>query len=238
MQKVLKDVPDDRVAAYVIWDPVFGGNFDSESKNLPKSFPDKRVQYFKDPDSLSGTLWKRVLKLFRPLAWDVYMLYGAQAQWDNDPPLPDFWMHQLDGLKIAPTLDEKVFTQELKAMVDRLEPKPAHQKPGQPTQGKVKMKIEIFYFDSCPSYKQAITNVKAALRETKIQADLQLIKVATEAKSEKVGFQGSPSIRINGKDIEGRDEGFSFGCRLYTVNGKPATVPSIEFIKGRLTTLK
>jgi hypothetical protein len=71
MQNVLKVVPDKRVAAYMIWDPIFGGNFDGESKKLPNRFPGKRVQYFKEPNSLDGTLWKRVLKLFRPLAWGV-----------------------------------------------------------------------------------------------------------------------------------------------------------------------
>jgi hypothetical protein len=149
-------------------------------------------------------------------------------------------MHQLDGLKIAPTLDEKTFTPELKALVNRLEPKPSiggRQKQYQATQGKEKMNIEILYFDSCPSYKQAITNVKVVLKEKNIRADVRLINVESPEKGEKVGFQGSPPIRINGKDLEGRDEGFSFSCRLYIVNGKPATAPSKEQILTKLESL-
>ena len=108
------------------------------------------------------------------------------------------------------------------------------QKMNHSTKGKAKMKIEILYFDSCPSYKQAITNVKAVLKEKNIQAKLLLINVESEEKAEKVGFQGSPSIRINGKDIEGRDEGFSLSCRLYIVNGKPSTAPSKEAIIAKI----
>jgi hypothetical protein len=107
----------------------------------------------------------------------------------------------------------------------------------QSSRGKAKMKIEILYFDSCPSYKDAIANVKAALKEKNLQADLLLIKVEDEVTAEKVGFQGSPSVRINGKDVEGLDEGFTFGCRLYKVNGKPATAPNKEAISAKLDSL-
>jgi len=123
MQKVLKTVSDDRVSAYIIWDPIFGGNFDAESKKLSNSFPDKRIRYFKDPDSLAGTLWERVLKTQRPIAWDVYLLYGASAGWDKEPPPPDFWMHQLGGVTIAPRLDEEKFIEELKGLLNKLESK-------------------------------------------------------------------------------------------------------------------
>jgi hypothetical protein len=119
VQKILKDAPDDRVRVYVIWDPIFGGNFDVEVKKLSSGFPDKRVSYYKDPDSLAGNLWERVLKTQREIAWDVYLLYGADAQWDEQPPQPEFWMHQLDGVTLAPRLDEEKFTQELKELLDK-----------------------------------------------------------------------------------------------------------------------
>lgn len=122
MQKVLKDVPDERVRVYVIWDPIFGGKFDSEAKKLSNSFPDKRVSYYKDPDSQSGKLWERVLKTEREIAWDVYLLYDADARWEKEPPKPEYWMHQLDGVTIAPRLDEAKFTEELKALLDKMKP--------------------------------------------------------------------------------------------------------------------
>ena len=121
MQNVLKTVADERLSAYVIFDPIFGGNFDRASKNLANQLSDKRVRYFKDANSLAGTLWERVLKTQRGIAWDVYLLYGATAQWDNEPPQSDFWMHQLGGVTIAPRLDEEKFIEELKGLLKKLE---------------------------------------------------------------------------------------------------------------------
>jgi hypothetical protein len=96
------------------------------------------------------------------------------------------------------------------------------------------MRVEFLYFKGCPSRKEALQNLKAALRESHADADLVLVNVDSEQKAQQVGFQGSPSIRINGKDLEGRNEGSNYSCRLYHVNGKPTTVPSKEYIMGKL----
>ena len=107
---------------YIIWDPIYGGSFDREAKKLSISFPDKRVRYFKDPNSFAGNLWGRVLKLQnqREIAWDVYLLYGADAEWENEPPQPAFWMHQLRGVSQAPTLDVSTLTAKLKDMLKEI----------------------------------------------------------------------------------------------------------------------
>jgi hypothetical protein len=119
VKKVLQEVSDNRVKAYVIWDPIFGGNFNRAAKELSLSFPDRRVSYFKDRDSLAGTVWKQVLKIDREIAWDVYFLYDEDAQWDNEPPQPDFWMHQLYGVTSAPRLDAEKFKEELRGLLNK-----------------------------------------------------------------------------------------------------------------------
>jgi hypothetical protein len=45
-------------------------------------------------------------------AWDVYFIYGPEAHWGDEPPKPDFWMHQLGPEVPAPTLDTTVFAKE------------------------------------------------------------------------------------------------------------------------------
>ena len=119
----MKEVADDRVRIYVVWDPIFGGNFDGEAKNLSKGYPDKRVSYFKDADSLVGKLWEQTLKTVREIVWDAYLLYDASAKWEKEPPQPNFWMHQLYGVTIAPHFDQKKFTEELKSLLNKIEPK-------------------------------------------------------------------------------------------------------------------
>jgi hypothetical protein len=120
--KTLKSVGDGRVRAYIVWLPIFGGDFKGEARKLSDGFPDKRVSYFLDPESLSGHFWERILKTEREIAWDVYLLYGAGAQWEKDPLPPDFWMHQLDGVTKAPRLDQPEFTAKLKEMLSEIRP--------------------------------------------------------------------------------------------------------------------
>jgi len=231
MVKTLKQVTDDRVKAFIVWLPIFGGDFKGEARKLSSSFRDKRVSYYLDPDSETGKQWERVLKTERLIAWDVYLLYGADADWQDDPPLPDFWMHQLGGVTKGPKLDEPTFTAKLKRMLDEMKT------PTAAIQANGRVKIEFLYFKSCPGHKQALINLKAVLESSKIKADLQLINVTSEAQAAKVGFQGSPSIRVNGKDIDGRNEGYSYGCRIYQIGGKITPTPTKEFIQERLRSL-
>ena len=232
--KTLKKVTDDRVRAYVIWLPIFGGDFKVEARKLSSSFRDKRVSYFLDPESSTGKQWERVLKTGRYIAWDVYLLYGSGAGWEDDPPQPDFWTHQLDGVTNAPSLDEATFTARLKAMLEEIK---TPQESKSTTRGDGKVKVEFLYFNDCPAHRQALVNLKAALRESKIKADLVMINVTSEEQAEKVGFQGSPSIRVNGKDLDGSDDGYSFACRVYQIGNITAT-PTKEFIQEKLRKLQ
>src|SRR5580693_9144469 len=117
MKTVLKNVPDNRIRAYFVWLPVFGGDFRGESRKLSKAVPDPRVTFFSDPGSLTGSLWLQVLQTGTETAWDVYMLYGADAEWEQKPPMPSFWMHQLDGVTKAPLLNEEEFERKLREML-------------------------------------------------------------------------------------------------------------------------
>ena len=73
-----------------------------------------------DTESETGRKWHPVLKT-PSIAWDVYMLYGPDAQWEEQPPEPAFWMHQL-GITSAPILNEETFTAKLKEMLGELKP--------------------------------------------------------------------------------------------------------------------
>jgi hypothetical protein len=226
-------VTDDRVTAYIVWLPIFGGNFRGEARKLSKSFRDKRVSYFIDPGSRTGKVWERVLQTER-FAWDVYLLYGADASWEEEPPPPDFWMHQLYGVTNAPRLDQATFTAKLNAMLEEMK---TRQITSQTKRSSGRMRVEFLYFNDCPSHRQALVNLKSALRDSKVPADLVLINVTSEEQAEKVGFQGSPSIRVNGKDLDGKNDSFSYACRVYQISGKITATPTKEFIQEKLRKL-
>jgi hypothetical protein len=235
MVKTLRSVTDDSVRAYIVWLPIFGGDFKGEARKLSHSFRDNRVSYFLDPESSTGKQWERVLKTGRYIAWDVYLLYGPEANFKDDPPQPDFWMHQLGGVKNAPRLDEATFTTKLKAMLDEMK---TPQETSSTIRHDARVKVEFLYFKDCPAHRVALANLKAALRESKIRADVVLIDVRSEEQAEKVRFQGSPSIRVNGNDLDGRNHGYSFACRVYHIDGKITATPTKEFIRERLTKLQ
>jgi hypothetical protein len=94
------------------------------------------------------------------------------------------------------------------------------------------MKIEIFYFEGCPNYKPASERLRAVIHQEGISADVNEIEVPNEAAAKEVGFLGSPTIRVNGVDIEpaSRNAGFTgFACRCY-----PGGLPPTEMIQAAL----
>lgn len=70
------------------------------------------------------------------------------------------------------------------------------------------MKVEILYSADCPNFLPARDRLKAILAEEGFNADLLEIEVI----GSEPGFIGSPTIRVNGLDIEA-------GARELEVNG-------------------
>ena len=99
------------------------------------------------------------------------------------------------------------------------------------------MKVELFYFDSCPSYLKALENAREALRLEGLPEDVELIAVESDADAQAKRFIGSPTIRINGVDVEGpeaEEKGYGFGCRIYANNGSNAGWPSVQKVRQAL----
>lgn len=94
-------------------------------------------------------------------------------------------------------------------------------------------KIEFLFFEGCPSYKDALKNLKDAIAEENIETEIEMINVDSPEKAEHYGFLGSPSIRVNDKDLENKNEGYSYSCRIYTINGKKTGIPTKEFFLNK-----
>jgi hypothetical protein len=80
------------------------------------------------------------------------------------------------------------------------------------------MKIELLYFDGCPTYKPTHQALKQVLLEEGIDAQMQLLAVNTNEEAQRMQFPGSPTIRINGRDLFPADQrqDWGLGCRMYT----------------------
>jgi hypothetical protein len=96
------------------------------------------------------------------------------------------------------------------------------------------VKVEVLYLADCPNYEAAIHRVRNVMRQLGIQGTVVDVKITHPEMAMAAGFLGSPTIRVNGVDVEpstaGAMEG-GYGCRLYRNGGKPEGVPSAEMIR-------
>lgn len=103
------------------------------------------------------------------------------------------------------------------------------------------MKVELLYFDGCPSYETAYENLQAVLNETEIAGKVEWVRVESPEEAERVRFLGSPSIRINGVDVDraaALDTDYGLRCRVYAANGDLVGWPSKEMIRDAVSTAR
>lgn len=100
------------------------------------------------------------------------------------------------------------------------------------------MQVEILYFDGCPNHEQATRLVERLLGELEIEAEIQLVPVPDPETAERLAFLGSPTIRVDGRDVEaGADErrGGVLACRVYPTAAGPSGIPDEQWVSEALT---
>jgi hypothetical protein len=83
------------------------------------------------------------------------------------------------------------------------------------------MKIELLYFAGCPNYEPTLQLVREILVQEGLDAELSEIRIEENEAIQETGFPGSPTVRINGRDIEediGLAGGPGLSCRTYREN--------------------
>jgi len=96
------------------------------------------------------------------------------------------------------------------------------------------MRIEILYTEGCPNLRSAVARIKQVLREENISAELFETSVSQESAARELRFLGSPTIRVNGLDVEPEARAsreYGIMCRTYVVNGRRVGVPSCEMVR-------
>jgi len=66
------------------------------------------------------------------------------------------------------------------------------------------MKIQFLYILDCPWCLKTKKLLRESLKELKIEAEVEEILIDSDEKAKKYQFIGSPTIRVNGKDIQER----------------------------------
>lgn len=101
------------------------------------------------------------------------------------------------------------------------------------------LKMEFLYWEDCPSHPQAWKLLQEVMDELGIKALVEQIEVVTDDDAERLAFPGSPTIRVNGTDIDpagALQMGTALTCRIYRLqDGRFSPVPSKEMIRQALT---
>jgi hypothetical protein len=99
------------------------------------------------------------------------------------------------------------------------------------------MKVEVLYFDGCPTYEAAEKTLRDVFADKGMEADVELVAVNTDEEARRLSFPGSPTIRVEGKDLfptEERED-WRLGCRVYTTPEGLRGAPTAEMFEEALT---
>ena len=99
------------------------------------------------------------------------------------------------------------------------------------------VKVELLFWEECPSYPEAQALLEDVLRGRGIDADVEVREVKTQAEAEELRFPGSPTIRIDGHDVDpvGAEARPALTCRIYHLpDGRVSPVPSREQLEAAL----
>jgi hypothetical protein len=79
------------------------------------------------------------------------------------------------------------------------------------------MTVELLFWDGCPSHPKALSDLRAAMSDLGLDPETILIReIRGEIDTTQERFVGSPTIRIDGRDIEPlENEPYGLTCRVY-----------------------
>ena len=97
------------------------------------------------------------------------------------------------------------------------------------------MGIDVLYFGVCPNHGPTIKLVREVMKTLAADLEIREIEVSGLEQARELRFLGSPSVRVNGRDVEpGADDRteFAFSCRIYGKSGIPPRELLVAAIQG------
>ncbi len=98
--------------------------------------------------------------------------------------------------------------------------------------------IKFLFWEGCPSHPEARELLDDVLRARGVDALVRVREVRSDAEAEELRFPGSPTIRVDGRDVdpEGAAARPALTCRIYHLpNGRVSPIPTREQLEAALT---
>ncbi len=105
-------------------------------------------------------------------------------------------------------------------------------------QGGASVKVDILYFDGCPTYLEAEEALREVLAQEGVEAEVEMVAVNTDEEAQELRFPGSPTIRADGEDLFPVPEraGYALGCRMFATPEGLRGSPTAEMLRDALKT--
>jgi hypothetical protein len=101
--------------------------------------------------------------------------------------------------------------------------------------------VELLWWRECPSWERALEMVREEMAAAGVpESSLRVHELGDEAEAGRLGFPGSPTIRVRGEDIDppGPDARIGLTCRVYRrPDGRVSPLPQRDRIRSALAAL-
>ncbi len=102
------------------------------------------------------------------------------------------------------------------------------------------MRVELLYWPDCPSHDKALAELRSTMSEMALDPSTIVVReLRTDADAEREQFAGSPTIRVDGVDIDpssAADHPIGLACRVYRRrDGRVAPTPDPADLRDALT---
>ena len=97
------------------------------------------------------------------------------------------------------------------------------------------MRFELPYFDGCPSWHQALENLRQALQAEELDLEVSLVRVEGDQHARAVRFQGSQTIRLSGEDLF-PEQPCEYGCSCRVCQTEEGLMgwPTVKMVRDQL----
>jgi hypothetical protein len=99
------------------------------------------------------------------------------------------------------------------------------------------VKVELLYFEGCPSHAALLPRLGELLVDAGVSDEIELRRVESAEAAEAGCFLGSPTVRVDGADVEpGAEQPSDFGpkCRLFRTPQGISPTPPEEWLRTAL----
>jgi hypothetical protein len=95
------------------------------------------------------------------------------------------------------------------------------------------VRVSFLYYEDCPSYDLALERLREVMDEEGIPGEVEVVKVETEEQARELRFVGSPTIRVDGQEIDPHiDPRYALTCRAYRLeDDRTSPLPSKDMIR-------